>query len=199
MAREGWYAFPMEAHYLAEDAMRERVALQHLAQNVLTDTVIVELAQKVMPELPETIAEWSLDDIRRLMPLLDTEASRITQTTCPDVDLSAYDCDQIFRTRITLLQTLLRSPRPHLTPWQFSGMLAEARQTLNGHITTRQGIKDVATHFAGLATAAALAHNDITPPPPENPSWGDTEEWKGLRTTIRGVCEKVRKEVMMGN
>lgn len=196
----------MEALQLAEDAMRERVALQHLVQNVLTDTIWIELAQKVMATLSVSIAEWSLDDIRRLLPLLDTEASRIIPDDFSDLDpvsrqagLSAYDCGQIFQTRITILRRLLEESPDTLTAWQFAGALSGIRQKLNHYLTTLQGIRDVALHFAGLATASALTHNEITPPPPEHVAWGDTPEWKELRKTISAACEKVQKEVMMGN
>lgn len=189
----------MEDATLATEAMRERVSLEHLAHNILTDTVEVELAQKVMPELPDAIALWTLQDIQRLLPLLDTEASRITQDTFPDLELSTYDCEQIFRTRIAILQSLLTEKRTTLTPWQFAGLLSGIRQKLNHHCTTLQGTRDVVSHFAGLATASALVQNDIASPPPEHAGWGDTPEWEELRETIRSASEHVQEQLMMGN
>lgn len=190
---------PMEATEIAEEAMHERVALLHLAQNVLTDTIEVELAQKAMPELSANIPEWSLEDIRELLPLLDIEASRITPDAFPGLDLSLYDCEKIFRTRIAILSALLQESPHTMTPWQFAGSLTGIRQKLNHHLTTLQGTRDVVRHFAGLATASTLARSEITEPPPENVTWGNTEEWKELRATIARASEKVQKEVMMGN
>lgn len=189
----------MEAMDIAAAAMRERVELQHLAQNVLADTVVIELAQKIVPELPDTIAEWPLESIRELLPLLDTEASRIAPDAFPDLDLSTYDCEQIFRTRIDILQTLLNQPLTHINAWKLSGTLSEIGQKLDRHVTTRHGIQNIAGHFAGLATAAVLAHNDITTPPSGHTEWGDIEEWKELRATLTAARAKVQKEILMGN
>lgn len=190
----------METETLMDEAMRERVSLLHLAQNVLADTIWVDLAWKVMPQLQEKdIDHWSLEEIRTLLPLLDTEASRITREAFPEEELSSYDLTQIFRARLAILQSLLAESPRTTTTWQFAGIFSALRQKLNHHLTTLQATRDIASHFAGLATAAALAHNDINHPPPDDVAWGDTEELRVLRETIRTTATKVQEEVLMGN
>ena len=189
----------MEATDIADAAMRERVELRHLAQNVLTDTIVPELAQKVMPELSENIAEWSLEDIRELLPILDSEASRILQQDFPNLDLSAYDCVQIFRKRIALLQSLLAEKRTAITPWQCAGNLSALRRTLKRDITTLQATTDITAHMAGLAIGSVLLQSGIASPPPENASWGDTAEWRELRAAIVAARAAIQRAIMLGN
>ena len=91
---------------LQHDAMQETVSLQDLAQNVLQDTVDLELLHLVSPEIPEDPYEWTRDNVHQVIMTARPDILHITPDIILETGLGRYDLTQRYGIRLRSIEQL---------------------------------------------------------------------------------------------
>lgn len=188
---------------LQHDAMQETVSLQDLAQNVLQDTVDLELLHLVSPEIPEDPYEWTRDNVHQVIMTARPDILHITPDIILETGLGRYDLTQRYGIRLRSIEQLMRNHQPRaLNGWRFGGILSEIRRkieelSLLKNLVHQQGFEDIARFFAGLAIASRLAKEDISVPTTLEQEQDPL--WQEIRIPIVNATQEMTTYLLEGN
>ncbi|PIR52106.1 hypothetical protein COU77_02170 [Candidatus Peregrinibacteria bacterium CG10_big_fil_rev_8_21_14_0_10_49_16] len=188
---------------LQHDAMQETVSLQDLAQNVLQDTVDLELLHLVSPEIPEDPYEWTRDNVHQVIMTARPDILHITPDIILETGLGRYDLTQRYGIRLRSIAELMRNHQPRaLNGWRFGGILSEIRRkieelSLLKSLVHQQGFEDIARFFAGLAIASRLAKEDISVPTTLEQEQDPL--WQEIRIPIVNATQEMTTYLLEGN